>query len=83
MVKLDNTISELSPQDLEELITNAIDRRMQVWLVQLLDAVGSHQEEEQAELNYEFEASLQQAVQQAESDNLTSLKDFRRQLLDG
>lgn len=80
---MDNTISELSPQDLEELITNAIDRRMQVWLVQLLDAVGSHQEEEQAEFNYEFEASLQQAFQQAESDNLTSLKDFRRQLLDG
>lgn len=79
---MDTTIAELSPQDLEELITNAIDRRMQVWLTQLLDAVGSYQEEEQAEMLPEFENSLQQAIDQANAPGLTSLSDFRRQLLD-
>jgi hypothetical protein len=78
---LDTTIAELSPQDLEELIANAIDRRMQVWLTQLLDAVGSNQEE-QAEMLPEFENSLQRAINQALMEGLTPLDDFRRQLLD-
>ncbi len=79
---MNTTIAKLSPQDLEELIANTIDRRMQVWLTQLMDAVGSHQEEDQAKMLPDFEESLRRAINQAREGELTPLKDFRRQLLD-
>ncbi len=76
-----DTIADLSPHELEELITNVIDKRMQVWLTQLLDAVGEQQEEDQAEMQPEFIASLEQSRQQAESGEVITLSDFRKQLL--
>lgn len=77
---METTLADLSPNELEALITSAIDRRMEVWLTQLLDAIGNVQEEEEAELQPEFEASLKAALSQVESGNVMSLDDFRRQL---
>ncbi len=79
---MENTHTNLSADDLEELITSAIDRRMDVWLTQLLDAIGDIQEEEKAELQPEFEAALSKALGQAKSGDVMSLDDFRRQLSD-
>jgi hypothetical protein len=77
---MDTTVADLSTHELENLIGNVIDRRMQVWLTQLLDAVGEQQEEEPAEMQPEFKASLEQAFQQAESGDVIPLSDFRKQL---
>ena len=43
---METIIADLKPHDLEEIITDVIDPRMQVWLTQLLDAMGSLQQEE-------------------------------------
>ena len=55
---MDTTIADLSPLELESLITDVIDKRMNVWLTQLLDAIGERQEEDDAEMLPAFELSL-------------------------
>lgn len=77
---METTLANLSPDDLEELITSAIDRRMEVWLTQLLDAIGDERGEDEVELKPEFEASLKAALDQAKSGDVMPLDDFRRQL---
>lgn len=77
---METTIADLSPLELETLISNVIDRRMQVWLTQLLDAVGEQQEEDDAEMQPEFMDGLRQALQQADRGEFVSLKDLREQL---
>lgn len=74
---METTLVNLSSHELEELITTAIDRRMEVWLTQLLDAIGDVQEEDKAELQPEFEASLNDALRQAEGGDVVSLDEFR------
>lgn len=78
--KLDMTIADLSPLELESLITDVIDKRMNVWLTQLLDAIGERQEEDDAEMLPAFEASLRKAIQQADEGNVVSLDNFLEQL---
>ncbi len=78
--KLDMTIADLSPLELESLITDVIDKRMNVWLTQLLDAIGERQEENDAEMLPAFEASLRKAIQQADEGNVVSLDNFLEQL---
>lgn len=77
---MDTTIADLSPLELETLISNVIDQRMQVWLTQFLDAVGERQEEDDAEMQPEFEGGLRQALEQAHQGEFVSLKDLREQL---
>lgn len=77
---MDTTIADLSPHELENLITDVIDRRMHVWLTQLLDAIGERQEEDDAEMLPAFEASLRKAIQQAEEGDVVSLDEFLTQL---
>lgn len=79
---MNTTIAELSPHELEKLITIVIDRRMQVWLTQLLDAVGDVREEDEAELQPEFETSFKSALSQAKGGEVMTLDEFRRHLLD-
>lgn len=77
---MDATIADLSPHELENLITDVIDRRMNVWLTQLLDAIGEWQEEDDAEMLPAFEASLPKAIQQADEGDVVSLDEFLTQL---
>lgn len=77
---MDATIADLSPHELENLITDVIDRRMNVWLTQLLDAIGERQEEDDAEMMPAFEASLRKAIQQADEGDVVSLDEFLTQL---
>ena len=77
---LDATIADLSPHELENLITDVIDRRMNVWLTQLLDAIGERQEENDAEMLPAFENALRKAIQQADEGEVVSLDAFLAQL---
>lgn len=77
---MDATIADLSPHELESLIADVIDRRMNVWLTQLLDAISGQQEEDDTEMLPAFEASLRKAIQQANEGDVVSLDEFLEQL---
>lgn len=78
---MNTTIADLSPQEFEALISETIDRRMQVWITQLLDAIGGDSENDHADLSDEFSAVLQIALDQAHAGNLTTLNDFRKEFI--
>jgi hypothetical protein len=63
----------------EELVERTIDRRINVWFTQLMDALTGLQKEEGAELQYEFAASLRRALEQARSGEGIDLQTFRYQ----
>ena len=70
----------LSKQELEEWVVRTIDRRMEVWLTQLTDALIGVSEEESSALRPEFAASLRRALEQARSGEGVDLDAFRKQL---
>ncbi len=80
---MNNTIADLSRQEFESLVEHIIDRRMSVWLTQLIDAIGDDKEEREATFQPEFAASLQRSVAQARKSKTTDLKSFRQQLTNG
>ena len=69
----------LSKQELRELVEHTIDRRMEVWLVQLTDALIGTSEED-LPLQPEFAASLGRSLEQARSGEGVDLDAFREQL---
>jgi hypothetical protein len=69
----------LTKQELKELVEHTIDRRMEVWLVQLTDAlIGAS--EEASSLQPEFAASLRRSLEQVHSGEGMGLNSFREQL---
>jgi hypothetical protein len=76
---MEKALAALSTREFEELVERTIDRRLEVWLTQLADAWVGWQEEESAELQPEFAASLRRALEQARSGEGVDLKSFRDQ----
>ena len=74
------TVGELRIEELQRIIEQTIDRRLSVWLIQLLDALTTLEDEEGALLRPEFEESLRQALEEADSGDVLDLEAFRRQL---
>ena len=70
----------LSVEEFEELVERTIDRRLEVWLTQLMDALIGSQEEKSAELQPEFAASLRRSLEQARSGEGIDLQTFREQI---
>ena len=69
----------LSKQELKEWVEHTIDHRMEVWLVQLTDAlIGTS--EEGLSLQPEFAATLRRSLEQARAGECTDLDTFRNQL---
>ena len=77
---MEKTLAALSTKEFEELVERTIDRRLEVWLTQLMDAFIGLQDEEDAELQPEFAASLRRALEQACSGEGMDLKTFRDQI---
>ena len=77
---MEKTLGALSAKEFEELVERTIDRRLEVWLTQLTDVWIGWQEEEGAELEPEFAASLRRALEQARSGEGIDLKSFRDQM---
>jgi len=73
------TVGELRIEELQRIIEQTIDRRLSVWLIQLLDALTTLEDEEGALLRPEFEESLRQALEEADSGDVLDLEAFRRQ----
>ncbi len=74
------TLACLSPEEFEELVEHVIDRRLNVWLIQLMDALTGSQEEDEKGLRSEFAVSLKCSLEQARSGRGTDLKTFRDQI---
>ena len=77
---MEKALRELSAGEFEELVERTIDRRLEVWLTQLVDALISLQEEESAELQPEFAASLKRSLEQARLGKGIDLETFRDQI---
>ena len=77
---MERTLATLSTKEFEELVEHTIDKRLEVWLAQLTDALTSLQDEGKAELQSEFTASLNRSLEQARSGESVTLKTFREQL---
>ncbi len=74
-------IGELSAEEFEQLVERTIDRRLQVWLTQLADALlGLEEQQEGTELRPEFAASLRCALEQARMGEGIDLEVFRVQI---
>ena len=73
-------LGELTAEEFEKLVERTIDRRLEVWLTQLADALIGLQEEKSAELQPEFAASLRRSLEQARSGEGIDLKAFRDQI---
>jgi len=73
-------LKELSVEQVEQLIEHTIDRRLQVWLEQILDALTVSDEEERAELRPEFTESLRRSLAQARAGEGMDLKALREQI---
>ena len=77
---MERTLGALSAGEFERLVERAIDRRLEVWLTQLMDALIGWQEEASAELQPEFAASLRRSLEQVRSGESIDLKTFREQI---
>ena len=75
-----HSVADLSPEEFETLIERTIDRRMEVWLTQLLDALTSLEDDEDAEFRPDFVASLTRSLEQARAGQGIDLDSFRAQL---
>jgi len=77
---MEKALGALSAEEFQELVERTIDRRLEVWLTELMDALTSFQEEESAELQPEFAASLRRALEQARQGQGVDLETFRGQI---
>jgi len=77
---MERALETLSTEEFEELVERTIDRRFEVWLTQLMDALIGWQAEESTELQPEFAASLRRSLEQARSGEGIDLKTFRERI---
>uniref|UniRef100_A0A7C1FK41 Uncharacterized protein n=1 Tax=Caldilinea aerophila TaxID=133453 RepID=A0A7C1FK41_9CHLR len=77
---MNTTLQDLSTEEFEQLIERAIDRRLQVWLEQVLDALAALDDDDKAVLRPEFAESLRRSIAQARAGEGMDLKSFRQQI---
>ncbi len=76
---MDKTLGQLSTNEFESLVEHVVDKRLEVWMTQLMDALASI-EEPSSELRPEFAESLRKAIKQSETGEGLDLKSFRNQV---
>ena len=77
---MSTALQELSTEQVEQLIERTIDRRLQVWLEQVLDALTVSDDEDKSALRSEFAESLRRSLAQARAGEGIDLKSFREQI---
>jgi hypothetical protein len=77
---MERALETLSTEDFEELVERTIDRHLEVWLTQLMDALVGWQAEDNTELRAEFAVSLRRSVEQARLGEGVDLQTFREQI---
>jgi len=76
---MNKTLNQLSTNEFESLVERAVDKRLEVWMTQLMDALTSI-DEPSGELHPEFAESLQKAIKQSENGEGMDLKSFRKEI---
>lgn len=76
---MNKTLGQLTTDEFEMIVGRTVDKRLEVWMTQLLDAVANLDEKPNAELQPDFAASLRRAIQQAQDGKGMNLMDFRKQ----
>jgi len=76
---MNKTLVQLSTTDFEALVERAVDKRLEVWMTQLMDALTSI-DEPASELRPEFAESLRKAIKQSQAGEGTDLKSFRDEI---
>ncbi|MFZ5821602.1 MAG: hypothetical protein ACOYYJ_17025 [Chloroflexota bacterium] len=61
---MNKTLNQLSTNEFETLVERAVDRRLEVWMTQLMDALTSI-DEPAGEFRPEFAESLRKAIRQS------------------
>lgn len=77
---LSSTLSELSPEEFEELVEHTIDRRLEVWLTQMMDVLVGPQDEENADLRSELAGFLRRSLEQARLRQDVDTQTFEEQI---
>ena len=75
-----HSVADLSPEEFETLLERTIDRRMEVWLTQLLDALTGMEDDEDTEFQPDFATSLTHSLEHARAGQAVGLDSFRAQL---
>ncbi len=73
---MNKTINQLSTNEFETLVERVVDKRLEVWMTQLMDALTSI-DEPASELRPEFADSLRKAIKQSQAGEGVDLKSFR------
>lgn len=76
---MNKTLGQLTTDEFEMIVGRTVDKRLEVWMTQLLDAVANLDEKPNAEFQPDFVASLRRAIQQAQDGEGMNLMDFRKQ----
>ena len=76
---MNKTLNQLSANEFEDLVERAVDRRLEVWMTQLMDALSSI-DEPGGELRPEFAESLRKAIKQSQAGEGVDLASFRDEI---
>ena len=76
---MNKTINQLSTNEFETLVERVVDKRLEVWMTQLMDALTSI-DEPASELRPEFAESLRKAIKQSQAGEGLDLKSFRDEI---
>jgi len=76
---MNKTLVQLSTNEFEALVESAVDKRLEVWMTQLMDALTGI-DEPAGELRPEFAESLRKAIRQSQAGEGTDLKSFRNEI---
>ncbi|MBI5825305.1 MAG: hypothetical protein HZB18_14850 [Chloroflexi bacterium] len=76
---MNKTINQLSTNEFETLVERVVDKRLEVWMTQLMDALTSI-DEPANELRPEFADSLRKAIKQSQAGEGLDLKSFRDEI---
>jgi hypothetical protein len=76
---MNKTINQLSTNEFETLVERVVDKRLEVWMTQLMDALTSI-DEPVSELRPEFADSLRKAIKQSQAGEGLDLKSFRDEI---
>lgn len=69
---MNKTLNQLSTNEFESLVERAVDKRLEVWMTQLMDALTSI-DEPVSEFRPEFAESLRKAIKQSQVDTTSPL----------
>jgi hypothetical protein len=73
---MNKTLNQLSIDEFETLVERSVDRRLEVWMIQSMDALTSI-DEPASEFRPEFVKSLRESIKQYEAGEGIDLKSFR------